>query len=85
MASFWAIWYGAVRTLLESFREGYNWTVGNSPRRSSSASRSSSGVVTIAWRHRGPRPADPAHHAETEPPARDESGQPTSAEPASTA
>ena len=28
LAAFWGIWYGAVRTLLEFFREGWNWTVG---------------------------------------------------------
>jgi phosphatidylglycerol:prolipoprotein diacylglycerol transferase len=26
LASFWMIWYGSVRLLLESFREGWNWT-----------------------------------------------------------
>jgi phosphatidylglycerol:prolipoprotein diacylglycerol transferase len=27
LASFWMVWYGGVRLLLESFREGWNWTV----------------------------------------------------------
>jgi len=27
LASFWMIWYGGVRLLLETFREGWNWTV----------------------------------------------------------
>jgi phosphatidylglycerol:prolipoprotein diacylglycerol transferase len=31
LAAFWGIWYGSVRTLLETFREGWNWTVGGIP------------------------------------------------------
>ena len=27
LASFWMVWYGGVRLLLETFREGWNWTV----------------------------------------------------------
>ncbi len=27
LASFWMVWYGGVRLLLEVFREGWNWTV----------------------------------------------------------
>jgi phosphatidylglycerol---prolipoprotein diacylglyceryl transferase len=27
LASFWMIWYGGVRLVLESFREGWNWTI----------------------------------------------------------
>ncbi|MBA2253768.1 MAG: prolipoprotein diacylglyceryl transferase [Chloroflexi bacterium] len=29
--AFWFIWYGTVRALLETFREGYNWTLGGIP------------------------------------------------------
>ena len=31
LAAFWGIWYGTVRFFLESFREGWNWTVGGLP------------------------------------------------------
>jgi phosphatidylglycerol---prolipoprotein diacylglyceryl transferase len=31
LAAFWLIWYGVVRTLLETFRAGWNWTVGGIP------------------------------------------------------
>jgi phosphatidylglycerol:prolipoprotein diacylglycerol transferase len=31
LASFWMIWYGAVRVALESFREGWNWTIAGIP------------------------------------------------------
>jgi phosphatidylglycerol:prolipoprotein diacylglycerol transferase len=31
LAAFWGIWYGATRTLLETFRAGWNWTVGGIP------------------------------------------------------
>jgi phosphatidylglycerol---prolipoprotein diacylglyceryl transferase len=27
LAAFWGIWYGATRTVLETFREGWNWTL----------------------------------------------------------
>jgi len=28
LAAFWGIWYGSTRTVLETFREGWNWTFG---------------------------------------------------------
>ena len=28
LAAFWMIWYGGTRSLLETFRSGWNWTVG---------------------------------------------------------
>ena len=31
LAAFWAIWYGSVRTILETFRSGWNWTLGGIP------------------------------------------------------
>jgi phosphatidylglycerol:prolipoprotein diacylglycerol transferase len=31
LAAFWLIWYGATRTILETFRSGWNWTVGGIP------------------------------------------------------
>ena len=71
LASFWMIWYGGVRLVLELFRDGWNWTIAGIP------TAMLIGVVLIAagigtawWRHRdtgatGGRgsdanPADPA-------------------------
>jgi phosphatidylglycerol:prolipoprotein diacylglycerol transferase len=59
LASFWMIWYGSVRLLLESFREGWNWTFLGVP------VAMLIGVVLVAagfasawWRHsRASRPA----------------------------
>lgn len=31
LASFWMVWYGSVRLVLESFREGWNWTIAGIP------------------------------------------------------
>jgi phosphatidylglycerol:prolipoprotein diacylglycerol transferase len=31
LASFWMAWYGGIRVVLESFREGWNWTIGGIP------------------------------------------------------
>jgi phosphatidylglycerol---prolipoprotein diacylglyceryl transferase len=31
LAAFWLIWYGIVRSILETFRAGWNWTVGGVP------------------------------------------------------
>jgi len=31
LAAFWLIWYGVVRSVLETFRSGWNWTVGGIP------------------------------------------------------
>jgi prolipoprotein diacylglyceryl transferase len=31
LASFWMVWYGGVRVALESFREGWNWTIAGIP------------------------------------------------------
>lgn len=54
IASFWGIWYGGVRTVLETFREGYNWTLGGIPTAQLiGIALIAVGVVTIIWRHRG--------------------------------
>ena len=54
LAAFWGIWYGSVRTILETFREGWNWTLaGGIP----TAQLVGLGVIVvgiawIAWNHR---------------------------------
>jgi len=57
VGSFWGIWYGTVRTVLETFRSGYNWTLagGIPTAQLIGVALIAIGVVTIIWRHRGPR------------------------------
>ena len=56
LLSLWFIWYGVVRALLETFREGWNWVVGDIPVAILiSLVVIGLGVASIAWRHRGPR------------------------------
>lgn len=55
LASLWMIWYGSVRLVLETFREGYNWTIGGVP----TAMLIGLGLVvlglaSVAWRRRVP-------------------------------
>jgi phosphatidylglycerol:prolipoprotein diacylglycerol transferase len=59
LASFWMIWYGGVRLVLESFRDGWNWTILGVPTAMLiGAVLIFVGLVTIAWRHRRhPAPA----------------------------
>ncbi|MEA2027196.1 MAG: prolipoprotein diacylglyceryl transferase family protein, partial [Chloroflexota bacterium] len=52
LVSFWMIWYGSVRLVLEFFRDGWNWTIAGIP------TAMLIGVVLIAigigtawWRH----------------------------------
>ena len=55
LAAFWLIWYGSTRSILETFRSGWNWTLG--------------GIATaqiIGIAHRPDRP----HLADLQPPAR---------------
>ena len=53
LAAFWAIWYGAVRTFLETFREGWNWTLGGIPTAQIvGIFLVVFGVAWIAWNHR---------------------------------
>ncbi len=58
LVSFWMIWYGSVRLVLEFFRDGWNWTIAGIP------TAMLIGVVLIAigigtawWRHSRPAPA----------------------------
>ena len=61
LAAFWGIWYGATRLFLESFREGWNWTVGGiATAQLVSLGFIVVGVAWIAWNHRPGRPAEPA-------------------------
>ena len=58
LASFWMIWYGSVRLVLESFREGWNWTILGVPTAVLiGVVLITAGVATIAWRHRRLPPA----------------------------
>ena len=52
LASFWMIWYGGVRLVLELFREGWNWTVLGVPTAMLiGALLVAIGGATIWWRH----------------------------------
>ena len=60
LASFWMIWYGGVRLVLELFREGWNWTIAGIPAAMLiGAVLIVIGVATTMWRHR--RPGTPTH------------------------
>jgi len=73
LASFWMVWYGGVRIVLETFREGWNWTVAGIP----AAMLVGAALIVVglatAWRrHRGaapeaPRPVTPDPTPETGP------------------
>jgi phosphatidylglycerol---prolipoprotein diacylglyceryl transferase len=53
--SFWFIWYGAVRSVLETFRLGYDWTFFGIPTAILvGVAAMVMGALTIYWRHRGP-------------------------------
>ncbi len=57
MAAFWAIWYGSVRTFLETFREGWNWTLGGIPTAQIvGIVLVVVGIAWIAWNHRPGNP-----------------------------
>jgi phosphatidylglycerol---prolipoprotein diacylglyceryl transferase len=57
LASFWMIWYGAVRLVLELFRDGWNWTIAGIPTAMLiGVILMLAGVGTIVWRHRRPLP-----------------------------
>jgi phosphatidylglycerol---prolipoprotein diacylglyceryl transferase len=73
LASFWMVWYGGVRIVLETFREGWNWTVAGIPTAMLvGAALIVVGLVTAWRRHRGqapqaPRPVSPDPMPETGP------------------
>jgi phosphatidylglycerol:prolipoprotein diacylglycerol transferase len=55
LASFWMVWYGTVRIVLETFRDGWNWTVAGVP----TAMLVGTVLIVVGlasawWRHRGP-------------------------------
>jgi phosphatidylglycerol:prolipoprotein diacylglycerol transferase len=58
LVSFWFIWYGNVRTILEPFRDAYNWTFFGVPVAIIiGVGAVAGGVLTIWWRHRRPGPS----------------------------
>jgi phosphatidylglycerol---prolipoprotein diacylglyceryl transferase len=58
LASFWMLWYGTVRLVLESFRAGWNWTILGVPTAVLiGVVLIAIGIGTIAWRHRRGRAA----------------------------
>jgi phosphatidylglycerol---prolipoprotein diacylglyceryl transferase len=60
LASFWLIWYGSTRTLLETFREGYNWTVAGIPTAMLIGIVAVIvGIALVVLRHRRPRGPEP--------------------------
>jgi phosphatidylglycerol---prolipoprotein diacylglyceryl transferase len=79
VAAFWAIWYGTTRAFLETFREGYNWTVGDMPvAQLVGIGLVVFGVAWILWNHRpGSRPKP--HVAEAH--VATDSGDPSDAAP----
>jgi phosphatidylglycerol:prolipoprotein diacylglycerol transferase len=53
LASFWMIWYGGVRLVLEFFREGWNWTVLGIPTAMLiGLTLIAIGLATLIWRRR---------------------------------
>jgi phosphatidylglycerol:prolipoprotein diacylglycerol transferase len=53
LAAFWGIWYGSVRSILETFRYGWNWTLGGlATAQWIGIALVLVGVAWIAWNHR---------------------------------
>ncbi|CAN5757176.1 prolipoprotein diacylglyceryl transferase [soil metagenome] len=60
LTAFWAIWYGGTRFVLETFRDGWNWTLGGiATAQLVSLIVIAIGIALIAWNHRPGRPPDP--------------------------
>lgn len=82
LTAFWGIWYGATRFFLETFREGWNWTVGGiATAQLVSLAVIAIGVAWFAWNHRPGRPPEPVPvdlaGAERPPPAVHEAAEST--------
>lgn len=73
LASFWMVWYGGVRLLLEAFRDGWNWTIFGVPTAMLvGAVLIVAGVGTVTWRHT--RQPDPPRPSSTRPSGQEPSG-----------
>ncbi|MEX1343232.1 MAG: prolipoprotein diacylglyceryl transferase [Candidatus Limnocylindrales bacterium] len=60
LASFWMVWYGGVRLLLETFRDGWNWTVLGVPTAMLiGLALIVAGLATAWWRHARARERPP--------------------------
>ncbi len=60
LASFWMVWYGGVRLVLELFRDGWNWTIAGIPTAMLvGVVLIVAGIGTALWRHRGQGGHDP--------------------------
>ena len=65
LAAFWGIWYGATRGLLESFRAGWNWTLGGiATAQLIGIALVIVGIVWIAYNHRPRHQALPVSGAD---------------------
>jgi phosphatidylglycerol:prolipoprotein diacylglycerol transferase len=79
LAAFWGIWYGAVRSVLETFREGWNWTLGGlATAQWIGLALIVIGAAWIAWNHRpgSSRNAYPPPWQSARPPPPDEGAPP---------
>jgi phosphatidylglycerol:prolipoprotein diacylglycerol transferase len=81
LAAFWFIWYGGVRTYLETFRTGYNWTLGDIPTAQIiGVVLMIVGVAWLAWNHRPGNPRYEYPQLDHRPDGVDPSGDPRSPE-----
>jgi phosphatidylglycerol---prolipoprotein diacylglyceryl transferase len=76
LTAFWGIWYGATRLFLETFREGWNWTVGGiATAQVVSLIFIAVGIAWLAWNHRPGRPPEsPSVDLRDQPPGPAEDG-----------
>jgi len=89
LAAFWAIWYGSVRSVLETFREGWNWTLGGvATAQIVGIALILIGIAWVAWNHRPgrafydyPEPWEPSQDAPLPAPAESEPSAEPSPEP----
>jgi phosphatidylglycerol:prolipoprotein diacylglycerol transferase len=59
LVSFWMIWYGGVRLLLEFFRDGWNWTIAGIPVAMLIGVVFISAGIGLAWWRHSRAPAEP--------------------------